>query len=222
MKKLMTSIVAALLVCAGAFAQEEKTYTATDWIGDCYVGVAGGGLTSFSKDCSPRLAPELEANVLLWLTPAVGLRAVYQGQWGKEYINGAYNPYQINHSALPFDSDYGGPGTLSYGLFYIHGDLLLNVTNFIGGYDEDRLFECSPYVNLGYLRLYDNEGGPGYDREIGVGVGLYNTFRVSDRVRITVDLRHTNIASSYKTKEAVRTNILTVSFGVAFNIFSAR
>ena len=233
MKKILTATLATLLFGALASAQGWETqqsgtsatggihesYITNDWFDNWYIGAAGGIITNFSSINDPRIAPEFEVNLLKWFTPNVGVRFGYQGQWGKEYISGSYNPYQINHSALPFDGEYGGPGTLSYGLFYIHGDLMLNLHNTFGGYNHDRVWNCSPYLNFGYMKMYDNQDGAGYDREIGFGLGLYNTFRLSERWVATADLRHVNTASRYKTADGVRTNFLSLSVGVAYNIY---
>ena len=195
------------------------TYITNEWFDNWYIGAEGGVFTSFSAISSPRIKPGFGINVLKWFTPDVGVRIGYQGQWVKEYIKTAYTPYNINHSALPFDGSYGGPGNLSYGALYVHGDLMLNLSNMIGGYKKERIYNISPYINVGYLRLYDNEGGSGFDQEIGFGGGLYNTFRISDRLVITADIRHTNTASRYKTKDGDRTNFITASLGLACNIF---
>ena len=219
-RKIIIAAVALLAASAVCGAQETReTYVTNDWFDNWYIGAEGGVFTSFSSITEARVKPEFGVNILKWFTPEIGFRIGYQGQWGKEYINTSYNPYQINHSALPFDGTYGGPGNLSYGAFYVHGDFMLNLSNMIGGYKRDRIYNCSPYVNFGYLGLYDNEGGSGSDKEIGFGAGLYNTFRISDRFVITADIRHTNTASRYKTEDGVRTNFLTVSVGLAYNIF---
>lgn len=67
----------------------------------------------------------------------IGVRFGYQGFTGKEYLTTWYNPWQINHAPLPFDSPLGGQGTLSYGMAYFHGDVLWNISNGFGKYSTD-------------------------------------------------------------------------------------
>lgn len=194
------------------------SYLTNEWYDNWHFGFAGGVSTSFSKVNTPRISPMFDFTVLKWFTPSIGIRAGYQGQWGREYLTIPYSPYANNHSALPFDHNFGENGTLSYGMYYIHGDFMINVTNIIIGYDQKRKWNASPYFNAGLLNMYDNKGGDGSDREIGFGLGLYSTCHLADRWLLTADLRHTNIASRYKTNDGVRTNFLGLTVGVAYNI----
>lgn len=233
MRKLLFILSFVIAATSAAFGQTDadqwvslktesgkhESYITNDWFDNWYIGIGGGALTSFSKMTDPRFTPEFEANVLKWFTPAIGIRLGYMGQWGKEYIKTSYNPSAINHSALPFDGKIGGPGTLSYNMFYTHGNLLWNITNTIGGYKYNRIFNVSPYVNFGWLRMYDPANKDAHDNEIGFGGGLYNTVRLGERVVLTIDVRHINTASRYKTREGIRTNFVSASVGVAYNIF---
>lgn len=194
------------------------SYLTNEWYDNWHIGVAGGLSTSFSEVNDPRISPMLEATVLKWFTPYVGVRLGYQGQWGKEYLTIPYTPYAINHSPLPFDHNFGEKGTLSYGMYYVHGDFMLNMSSIVFGYKSDRKWNTSLYANAGYMCMYDNKGGEGSDKEIGFGLGLYNTYKLADRWLLTADLKHTNIASRYKTDEGVRTNFFNLSVGIAYNI----
>lgn len=194
------------------------SFLTNEWYDNWHFGISGGAITNFSKISSPRVTPTFEVSTVKWFTPSVGIRLGYQGQWGKEYLKEPYNPYLINHSRLPFDNEIGNPGTLSYGMYYVHGDFLLNVHNTFFGYDANRIWNASPYVNAGYLSMYDNKGGSGCDHEVGFGVGIFNTFHITERLLLTADIKQVGIASRYKTEEGIRTNFVSFTVGLAYNI----
>ena len=199
-------------------------YLTNEWFDNWYIGASAGISTATSKVNDARITPQFDFSILKWFTPSVGMRIGYQGFSGKQYLTIGYNPWQINHSPLPFDGTLGGNGTLSYGLAYIHGDLLWNVSNALWGYKRDRIYNLSIYANTGFIRLYDNTPGQGigsanHDNEWGLGFGLYNTFRITDRLVATLDLRNFSTASRYKTSEGVRTQQWNAFIGVAYNIY---
>jgi len=200
------------------------SYLTNKWYDNWYVGVSGGIGTSFSKVNKARFSPQFDFSILKWFTPSVGARLGYQGFSGREYLTIGYTPHAINHSALPFEGDYGKPGLLKYGLAYIHGDILINLMNALWGYKKDRFFQTSIYANAGFCRLYDNSPGEGigsknYDNEFAFGAGAYCTFRITDRLVATADLRHYSTASRYKTLDATRTHRLSLTVGVAYNLY---
>ena len=199
-------------------------YLTNEWFDNWYLGVSGGVFTSASSINNAVFTPMFDASILKWFTPSIGARFGYQGFTGKEYLTTWYNPYQINHSPLPFDGSLGGPGTLSYGFAYFHGDLLWNISNAFWGYKYRRFYNLSVYANAGYVRLYDNTPGQGFssqnkDNEFAFGAGLYNTFRITERLVATLDVRHFSTASRYKTSEGVRTHRFAASVGLGYNIF---
>ena len=56
-----------------------------------------------------------------------------------------------------------------------HGDVMLNLSNMLCGYNEDRVYSFIPYVGAGFVHTGK---GPGYD-ELGINAGLINRFRLS-------------------------------------------
>ena len=198
-------------------------YLTNEWFDNWYIGIGGGATAAFSKINDARVTSQFDFSLLKWFTPSIGARFGYQGFTGKEYLTIGYNPWQINHSPLPFDGTLGSQGTMSYGMAYFHGDILWNISNAFWGYRFDRFWKASPYAHAGYVRLYDNTEGQGFksvnrDNEFAFGFGIYNTFRISDRLHATLDLRHYSTASRYKTLDGVRTNRVAGFVGLAYNI----
>ena len=66
-----------------------------------------------------------------------------------------------------------------------HGDVMLNLSNMICGYREDRLYSFIPYAGAGFVH---SGKGAGYD-ELGINAGLINRFRLSSALDLNVELR---------------------------------
>ena len=245
MKKIVTILAVIALSASFAAAQDwesvsrdengnivRNAYITNEWFDNWYIGIAGGASTRFttgpkSDIVKNYVSPVAELNLLKWFTPSVGARFGYMGLNGKEGLAG-YQPWQLNHTPFPYSSTIGwdSPGDLSYGSMYLHGDLLWCLTNTFLGYKRDRFWNVSVYANAGYIRLFDNvsEGNKGlfsshFDQELGLGAGLYNTFRLGERLVATLDIRHTNHASRYRSMNGARTNVLSGSLGLAYNIY---
>ena len=100
-----------------------------------------------------------------WFSPTIGVRAGWHG------INVTSKSGELNKS--PYH--------------YLHGDLLWNITNAIGGYKETRVWNLIPYVGGG-LTMIKHHNLKVYDQEFGGGVGLLNSFRLGERVNLNLDL----------------------------------
>lgn len=248
MKKSVYFLLASL-ICTSAYAQEftertqqsedgkrqYKSYLTNDWNDNLFVGGGAGISTRFSLSKSTNfnkafINPDLELYLMKWFTPVVGIRLGYQGFNGREGLS-YYNPETMSHTPFPYDptdpSNPKGPGTMSYGSMHLYGDFMWNIINTFQNYKRDRFYTISLYLGGGYLRLFDNKtngnkglGSSCYDREFTLSVGLYNTFRITDRLLGIADLRWDNHASRYReVNTAARTNVLALSIGVAYNLF---
>ena len=100
-----------------------------------------------------------------WFSPTIGVRAGWHG------INVTSKSGELNKS--PYH--------------YLHGDLLWNISNAIGGYKETRIWNFIPYVGGG-LTLIKHHDLKVYDQEFAGGVGLLNSIRLGERVNLNLDL----------------------------------
>lgn len=215
-----------------------ETYLTNKWFDNLFIGAGAGIGTRFtmgrySDIAKPQVDPALNIYIMKWFTPRIGARFGYSGFNGREGLN-SYHPYLINHSPFPY-KEYGKdyyvdnsaePGVLHYGSTFFHADLLWNLTNFFAGYERDRFYTISLYISGGALILYDNKtqgnrgiGSTCKDHEFVLGAGLFNTFRITDRLLATADLRYSNHASRYRTATGVRTNWPMLTVGVAYNVY---
>ena len=186
-KKFILTALAAVTLSAGANAQSDSTQvsgdnakgpyitnsTGSNW----FIGAGAGISTSFSKKIGMfsefSLKNNFDAEVFVgkWFTPNVGTRVGYKGgtnNFGyddKEYLSQRFNSGQ----------------QIRFG--YFHGDLLWNLSNFIGGYKEDRFWDFIPYLGGGIFGINDGKT----DVKAAVSAGIYNEIRINRVVNLYLD-----------------------------------
>lgn len=152
-----------------------------------FVGAAGG-VNIFMNGAigySGLVGGALDIYVGKWFIPDLGVRVAYQGLTGR--MNGAEFAGVDDKLVEKFQ------------FWYLHGDVMWNISNTIGGYKESRFWNFVPYAHFGTMRIFDHENPAydegqrvnAYDNELALGVGLYNTLRFSKRVYGTIDVRET-------------------------------
>ena len=168
----------------------------TNRFGDNWFISVGGGINSYwnegMKAENMKVAPSIDANFGKWFTPAVGMRAGYQG---------------ITFQAKPY----------KYGYMYFHGDFLWNVSDAIGGYKETRFWDLVPYLHAGYFRSY-GLGKNDFDaNELAAGAGLLHNLRLSNRMDLVIDMRATVINGRVSASDGI--SILpSVTMGLAVDL----
>ena len=220
----------AILSCNLTFAQEFKEYPSSSrdstgrivrsgyitnqWY-DNWVISAGGGISAVTAPGNTMMvSPSYDLNVTKWATPSLAFRFGIQGYQGRE----GFTPNFWNHSPLPYDPS---SNTVSWDYFYAHADMMWCVSNTIFGYRFRRFYSVSPYIHGGYQRIFDPAAyKTNYDREMVFGAGLLNTFRLTDRLSLTLDLRASNFSGRFhNSAQGGRVTQLTATAGLALNIF---
>lgn len=157
--------VVSMVASPAAQAQENKDENGktirhpylTNGLWDNWFISAGAGLNFFHDNSEWANGFALDVNVGKWITPCVGTRVGFNGLKG-------------------MDNKYG----------YIHGDVMWNISNAIGGYKESRFWDFVPYAHAGLM--IDN---PVAGKEIAAGAGLLNVLRLAKRLDLTLDVRGT-------------------------------
>ena len=136
-----------------------------------------------------RVAPALDIAVGKWFTPGIGVRLMYSGL----SVKGATQ--KEGHGEFPTHStgvDVPGKGGDGYWLmkqkfkFYnLHLDALVNMSNILCGYNEKRVYNCTPYVGLGWVRVWESP----QSMEVSANVGILNSFRLNDALNLNLDIR---------------------------------
>lgn len=200
-RKIILTALCAMALCP-AFAQtstvEEKVEYSTDkykvetnrfW-NNWFVSLGAGGQVYFGdhdKQCSfgNRIAPALDVAVGKWFTPGIGVRLMYSGLQER----GATQKGSLSHST---GVDVPGKGGTGYWLekqkFYmgnLHVDVMFNMLNLIGGYNENRKWDLSPYVGAGYAWAFGNPAG----HEVSANVGILTSWHFCKALALNLDVR---------------------------------
>ena len=117
------------------------------------------------------------ANVALtkWIVPTLGMRLQVDG--------GEFRNYSFNKAAY-------GDGLFKTPYIYVHGDILVNMSNWIGGYRSDRVYSAVSYLGCGYTAMSWTKKSAGtYNGEFAATLGLLNKFHITPQWDIELDLR---------------------------------
>lgn len=148
------------------------------------ISVAGGGsmlqVANRSGDKDPgrffdRVGWNANVSVTKWVVPIVGMRLQVDG--------GEFQNYSFRKSTY-------GDGIFKTPYIFAHGDILINMSNWIGGYQPDRVYSAISYVGFGYTAMsWTKKSAGSYNGEFAFSSGLLNKFRVSPQWDIELDLR---------------------------------
>lgn len=177
MKNVYLIAVLTLLSATVALAQEQEEaqvdkkpscsgFVTNKFWDNWEISVGGGTGTVLTNhpDYGPhkdRFGWNADLSVSKWFHPVFGARI--QARYG-EYHN--------------FTSDME---RVRWGSWYLNGAFLVNFSNWVGGYREDRVYYAVPYLSAGYYgKNFKTRGA------FAVGAGLLNKFRVCPQVDINL------------------------------------
>ena len=147
------------------------------------------GFTDHDKqaDFGDRISPALDIAVGKWFTPGIGLRVSYSGLNMKGASNVTQDgPSHTTSKPMPMGKGSGYDMQYQKFSFYnLHGDVLFNLSNLLCGYNEKRIWNCSPYVGIGWGRVWDSPQFKG----VTANLGVLNTFRLNDWLDANLDIR---------------------------------
>ena len=214
---------ASLLFSVNVYAQENANrdengkvvrgaYETNKAFDNIFVGI-GAGINSVAPGVrQPKswgnIGLATDVNVGKWFTPAVGLRAGWHGFWNN-------TKQGLNIQGVKAGS--------TFGFNYVHGDVLWNISNTIGGYKETRLWSFVPYMSMGVLDVSNRRNIFGAkannNLEYAAGPGLLNVIRISDRINVTLDFMALIGKAAAYTNNAGRLIVFpSATAGLAFNL----
>lgn len=242
MKKTLLIAAIAIISASSVHAQEQSAqdnqndvrphFVNNKWYDNIFIGASGGIATQFGKEIvKSHIDPTVKLSVIKWFSPIVGFRVEAQNTWIREGLSG-YNPYHQGngHSYFPYKLDKNNTeqatnaesGTLEYGNMFASASLLWNLTELFGSYEPDRLWNISAYIQGGYSHLYHATEGirsKSYDREYSLGIGLFNTFSITERLHASLDFDFAGYSANYRTTKGYLTMSPSLTVGIAYNIF---
>ncbi len=211
MKKVtILAFLCALFVAPSVNAQEvtykedpSQGYLMNDCKDNWFISLQAGGnllLTpnDTKEDFLKRVQPQVEIHVGKWVSPVFGVRAGIFGartkgasleNWGSGVACG--------------DNDFFHQTAYHFGF---SGDVMLNLTNWWCGYKTDRVYSAALYLGTTFNMLASTEAKFGFDfqgehaNHFGMRLGLLNSFAVSKKVDLLVDLRIAANQTGYEGK----------------------
>ena len=130
-----------------------------------------------------RISPALDIAIGKWFSPEIGVRLMYNGlsakgatRWGQAHSTGD----QVEGWGI-------GMYKSKFKYFNFQIDAMFNFSNIICGYNENRVYNCSPYIGVGVMKVTDDPK----EAAISGHFGIMNSFRISSAIDINLDLRGT-------------------------------
>lgn len=130
-----------------------------------------------------RISPALDIAIGKWFSPEIGARLMYNGLSAK----GATRWGQAHSTGDQVDGWGIGMYKSKFKYFNFQVDAMFNLSNIICGYNENRVYNCSPYIGVGVMKVTDDPK----DASISGHFGIMNSFRISSAIDINLDLRGT-------------------------------
>ena len=231
MKKNMFLVALFMGAATTAFAQTTETVTETKTVkenvieesdgqsfwSNTFISVGVGGQMLFGDHekqmkFGDRISPALDIAIGKWITPEVGVRLMYTG-WS---LNGATQDEALGNgnplSNKPWHGYWLYEQEVKY--FNLHGDVLFNLSNLLCGYNSKRVWNCSPYLGLGWMRVYNGKT----TSEIGANLGIHNAFRLSDALDLNLDVRASLVNDDFDGERGGRSEegILSATVGLTY------
>lgn len=222
-KKLLMLLIAATPLMS--FAQESTEIIVqeknTSWSGyvtnrfwdNWFISIGAGGEVYFGQTdskgkFSKRIAPAYDFSIGKWFVPTLGLRAQVSGFKLKGFT---YNPANRYAKGGP---DKDGLYKQSWKQFNVHGDILLNLSNWIGGYRYDRFYEAVPYIGFGIMHACTSAD----NNVFTANAGLINKMRLSDAFDFNIEIRGSIFDKKFagETSGTKPNGILTVTGGFTY------
>lgn len=218
MKRFLLCLMAAMAVTVVAEAQEyspmrwQGVYTNRFW-DNWEVAAAGGNSLLQIAQKGGDYGKFIDRNgwnaniaVSKWVVPTLGMRLQLDA--------GEFHNY-----TRPLLRSGGVKVKMPY--LFVHGDILINMSNWIGGYNPDRFYSAVSYMGFGYTAMSwtKNSESP-YNGEYAFTTGVVNKFRISPRFDIELDLRSWIIAERSLPEQIQRGGrfavAMSASVGVAY------
>lgn len=144
-----------------------------------------------------RVAPALDIAVGKWFSPEIGVRLMYNGLSMKGAAQDVKTgPGNVSvpgpHSSGEVWGDWLRDQKFKY--FNFQADAMFNLSNIICGYNEARIYNCSPYIGLGVMKVTEDPK----KTAISGHFGIMNSFRLSKALDLNLDLRGSLVDDNFE------------------------
>ena len=202
-KKIFLTALCAVAI-SPAFAQTSNVEEKVEYSADKYkvetnrfwnnwfISLGAGGQVYFGDhdkqiDLKKRIAPALDVAVGKWFTPGIGIRFMYSGLKSKGATQDVIStPAHSTGEKVPGKDGHGEYLRYSkYKMGNLHADVMFNVLNLFGGYNENRKWDLSPYAGLGWARVYDSPSS----KEVSANIGVLTSWHFCKSLALNLDVR---------------------------------
>lgn len=174
-----------------------------------FVGVNGGvnlyqGVNTKGESIFEHLSPALDVFFGKWHSPGFGWRFAYRGM--------NIQPYkEMNHVAF----------------MNWHFDAMFNLSNIIGGYKADRIWNVIPYVGTGWAARTQSNLDADHTMSSGkwtgtlsVNLGILQTFQIAKRWAINLEIAGSFFRNGFSSRvgRSGHDFMLTAAVGATFNL----
>lgn len=141
---------------------------------------AGGGVgTAISNGNNmgkfgDRIGFEANFSITKWIHPIAGVRLQLQGG-----------------QLISYDASMG---KVKWPYVFVHSDFMINFSNWVGGYRDDRAYYAVPFVGFGYMATnitdsFQNDHNVGMSQTLAFSYGWLNKFRISRSFDFNIELK---------------------------------
>lgn len=160
-----------------------KRYITNGFWDNWFISANGGGQVYFGTGDSKgpfgkRIAPGFTFAVGKSVTPNVTVRIAIDGFNLKGFTSMKTGYYYG-------EPDSKGVYRQKWKYYNLHGDIMYNLTNAIGGYSEERVYNLIPYVGFGMAHTFTAP----VNNTFAMSFGIINRFRITDAVDINLELK---------------------------------
>lgn len=155
-----------------------------------------------ADDAHQRRALGFSLAVGKWFTPGLGLRTKASGLWMNEAFNSDYAWYLA-----------------------VNEQVMFNLHNLLGGYDESRVWNFIPYIGAGLAHTIKTPANVGKAGTYTFSAGLLNTFKISRKVALNLELGYMNFGkeiAGFPAEGGImpkhRINQFSLEIGATFNL----
>lgn len=202
-KKILSIIILCIMIVTPVLAQTEQNKDITETVeystdkykvetnsfwSNWFISAGVGGQVYFGdhdkqRKFGERISPALDIAVGKWFTPGIGVRLMYSGL---NFKGATQNGVYTNNQPIEGKPWYGyWLNEQKFKYINFHADVLFNLSNLLCGYNEKRVYNCSPYFGLGIARVTSKPK----NTEITGHLGIMNSFRLSSAWDLNLDLR---------------------------------
>lgn len=171
-----------------------------------FISIAGGasillGDQNDKADFSSRLNFAPQVSFGKWFSPYLGFRTQING--------GLIHGFEGNDAQFMQHNKYLGA----------HLDLLWDVTNYWAPYDESKVFRLIPWVGMGYVNRFKNQGLSRSESPT-LNAGLLTAFRLSKRVDLNIEAQGSLLQEHFNRVQQGHTcdGILQLTAGLTFKL----